>query len=513
MAMKDTKITKEIVINGNSSIIFGEPNHTNGNMLIFGNFDGICGKAVWKGEHSNENGWYLLDDFDISKYDTEVIATNAEMIVNTIKSGNVLVFAGSTKSIDYWKSLLYNMMHGGLLAGENPAHATIKRIFKNQVRVINTDYIYENAARKYGDVKTTLSENELNKRIKEYVINTLFGDIKKSQMKFETIVLNPPYNGSLHLEVLMNSLDFLASDGWLRVVEPATWLINVRKNGKASIYDQIKARIKNHVKSVEIENLNKDFRTGLYVPFSITTIDMSQKFDTIEFICCGEHKEVDSIYDCNLIGKYETIWSILEKVQKYGDMMCRHITNENMGENVWYIKYDEILPCGIEPADGIKGLGRSGVYGRDTNYITIGENEYLYSYIQSCFNRFVGIVNEIPKKLKGGSTYDNPKYSDNNADCIYGSKEELENWKHFIFNNKLSLFINIVMTIDQNNNSKEFLPWLVDKHYTDEEINEMFGFTDEEIKLIDHTLKKFERKSPWFKRYMCGKDKKFQSNA
>ena len=66
--------------------------------------------------------------------------------------------------------------------------------------------------------------------------------------------------------------------------------------------------------------------------------------------------------------------------------------------------------------------------------------------------------------------------------------------------------MNIVLTIDQHNNSKEFLPWLVDKQYTDDEINKLFGFTEEEIKLMDDTLKKFERNSPWFKRYMCGKD-------
>ena len=107
---------------------------------------------------------------------------------------------------------------------------------------------------------------------------------------------------------------------------------------------------------------------------------------------------------------------------------------------------------------------------------------------------------------RGGSTSTTKKFSDKNADCIYGTKEELENWKHFIFNNKLPLFLNIVLTIDQNNNSKEFLPWLVDKQYTDDEINKLFGFTDEEIKLIDTTIKKYERNSPWFKRYMCGKD-------
>ena len=98
------------------------------------------------------------------------------------------------------------------------------------------------------------------------------------------------------------------------------------------------------------------------------------------------------------------------------------------------------------------------------------------------------------------------KITDKIADNIYGTKEELENWKNFVFNNKLPLFLNIVLTIAQNNNSKEFVPWLVDKQYTDDEINKMFGFTEEEIRLMDVTLKKYERNSPWFKRYMCGKD-------
>ena len=54
------------------------------------------------------------------------------------------------------------------------------------------------------------------------------------------------------------------------------------------------------------------------------------------------------------------------------------------------------------------------------------------------------------------------------------------------------------------NNSLPYIPWLVDKKYTDKDIYKMFGFTNEEIKFIEITIKKYERYSPWFKRYMCG---------
>ena len=32
------------------------------------------------------------------------------------------------------------------------------------------------------------------------------------------------------------------------------------------------------------------------------------------------------------------------------------------------------------------------------------------------------------------------------------------------------------------------------------------NFTNEEIKLIEDTIKKYNKSSTWFKRYMCGKD-------
>ena len=60
------------------------------------------------------------------------------------------------------------------------------------------------------------------------------------------------------------------------------------------------------------------------------------------------------------------------------------------------------------------------------------------------------------------------------------------------------------MTIDQHNNSLPYVPWIVDKKYTNEEIYKLFDFTKDEIELIENTIKRYERNSPWFKRYMTG---------
>ena len=340
-------------------------------------------------------------------------------------------------------------------------------------------------------ILNTQEDEEYIKNLNEY-----------DDMKFDYIIQNPPYNGSLHLDFLEKGLDLLTEKGRMVIIEPATWLINVRKNGKAKKYDAIKKRIEGHVESVKIENFNKDFNTNLFMPFAITTIDFSKTFDEIEFICCGEKKVVKSIYDCNLVGDYATVWSIIEKCQKFGDMMKNHITKESMGEGMCYAKYQEIIgsdSVGCSSTGDRVGMSYDG---NGALWKKCSNGEYCKGYFITGWHHFNNEISDKPH-----CAYDRGKHlTDKVTDNIYGTRQELENWKHFIFNNKLPLFLNIVLTIDQNNCSKEFLPWLVDKQYTDEEINKLFGFTGEEIALIDRTIKKYERNSPWFKRYMCGPD-------
>lgn len=347
-------------------------------------------------------------------------------------------------------------------------------------------------------------------KAKDY--NNYINWLNKTDMKFDNIILNPPYSRSLHLKFLEIGLNLLSEKGTMVIIEPANWLINVRKYGgknepfrtnSSAIkkYDSIKNRIKCHVESIVIENLNNEFLTTRHTPFSITTINMSRTFDKISYDIFGEHKEVDSIYDCNHIGKYETIWSILEKVQTFGDVMKNHITNKKINGDYWYSKYAEMISGSSIGCSAV--TERVGIsYESETLWLESLNGKFEKGYFSASYHDYNNEISNTPL-----CSYDSGKHlTDKIADNIYGTKEELENWKHFIFNNKLPLFINIVMNIDQSNNSTEFLPWLVDNQYTDEEINKLFNFTDEEIKLIDTTIKKYERNSPWFKRYMCGKD-------
>lgn len=317
--------------------------------------------------------------------------------------------------------------------------------------------------------------------------------------KFDFIIQNPPYNKTLHLDFFNKGLDLLSDTGKMVIIEPSTWLIELRQNiadkksSQMKKYIALKERIKGHVSKVVIENFNNEFNVGLYVPCSITYIDKSKEYKQIEYANCGANKNVNSLYDCNLIGNIESIKNIFEKLNNY-DKVINHICHENkQDKNIYYAKCLAIL-------------GRS--FCGDPRWSDVWFINDLYAqptYWQTFDTRMETPISKTPHRaLKNGYHYDNPVYTNKITTNIYGTLDELTNLQHNIYNTKLFPFINICLTIDQNNTSLPYVPWLVDKKYTDKEIYSMFGFTNEEIKLIETTIKKYERYSPWFKRYMCG---------
>lgn len=362
------------------------------------------------------------------------------------------------------------------------------------------------------------TKNIYIKNIQIYTVNIKEDDFEdfavklKNMPKFDFIIQNPPYNKSLHLNFFNKGLDLLSDTGKMVIIEPSTWFIELRQNisekksSQMKKYIALKERIKGHVSKVIIENYNTLFGTGNDVPFSITYIDNGKIFNKIEFINCGVKKYVDSLNDCNLIGNIKIIKSIFLKIKNY-DVVANHLYISNKSEKIegnYYCKYASIVTGALRWHNTAYEIA----YSWDSFYLKNKiNNQYYNSYIKVCINNDVNnwIFNYVPyKRLAGGGKSKNIRYSDKEAECVTGTKQELENWKHYVFNNSLPLFINICLTIDQNNNSLPYVPWLVDKKYTDKEIYDMFGFTNEEIKLIETTIKKYERYSPWFKRYMCG---------
>lgn len=340
----------------------------------------------------------------------------------------------------------------------------------------------------------------------------------KNMPKFDFVVQNPPYRKSLHLDFLKKGYEILSDKGQMIIIEPATWLINVRKYGKRGEemrvnsstikkYDELKKMLEGQVKKIIIENYNEEFSTNMLVPFSISYIDKLYNSNNIEYKVFGEKRIVKTLYDINLIGNYEIIWSILNKIKI--DKLKNHIYEPGKSTKIinnWYCKFAGIIvgisgtmcnafDCGRNPRE-LSKIDYDNYFNADTLFT----NNLSNAYTVTMYHRYKNEISPDPLHK-----YDRGKNeTEFEAACITGTKDELENWKHFVFNNTLPLFINIVMTIDQHNNSLDYVPWLVDKKYTDREIYEKFNFTEDEIKLIEITIKKYNRYSPWFRRYICG---------
>ena len=304
--------------------------------------------------------------------------------------------------------------------------------------------------------------------------------------------MNPPYDGDLHLDFFNRALDNLAEDGKVCIVEPGQWLVQLKNNGKytkeKSKADEIKKKTAGHVKDVELQNLNKEFNIANKTVCSIVTVDYSKDYNKIEFNCCGDISQVNSIYDCNLIGDYATVKSILDKCRAYKDHMINHCINtkkykEYEGKGYWFLRYGNYM---------IDNLGSNQrVFDKMTKQIPRGIYNISYLVVAA---EDKPITNHVPLSKSG-----------NPCDSVYGTKKELENWKYFTEHNNIVVFVNICLTIDEHNNSREYLPWLVDKKYTDEEIYKLLNINEEEQQFIENVVTRFERNSDWFKRYISEK--------
>ena len=336
-----------------------------------------------------------------------------------------------------------------------------------------------------------------------------------SMPKFDFLVQNPPYKGSYHLKFLEGGMDLLADDGHQVVIEPATWLINLRDNGKAPMYAELRKKLDKHAISVKIENLNHEFNIGNATPLAITTLSKAARPEgqKIEFTCCGETSYVDTLDDCNLIGPRKMVSQILEKVRqralKHMEDVVYDKDRDGSPEGAAYLKFTDVM---VKTVFMLKLSGDT--YDPEAikkNAYFEHDEEYDAWYLQSVFEvgAYKGSVptRDVPKKVATGGS------KGGDAFCLmvsaYPDFESnariLENWKHFIYNSNLAHFICISTTYDLHNGSKRWLPWLDwTKKWTDDELREWFGITDSEWSLIESTCKKFRRDSEWFKRYMCG---------
>jgi site-specific DNA-methyltransferase (adenine-specific) len=167
----------------------------------------------------------------------------------------------------------------------------------------------------------------------------------ETDMKFDCVIMNPPYKGSLHLDFLENSMKITKKDGYVISIQPSTWLLSEKTNAQKK-YSQVKSTIGNHLKSVRFLNGNSLFNIGSYVPLSINIIDKNNIYETIlvETIDGKKYlaKDYDHIPPRMQIQEYRSLKNKILKACNDNLENHRIINEGDFESNSWFVDLSQI---------------------------------------------------------------------------------------------------------------------------------------------------------------------------
>ena len=292
----------------------------------------------------------------------------------------------------------------------------------------------------------------------------VYNIIKGLDMKFDCIVMNPPYQKNLHLKVLAEAIKHLNDDGVCVNLSPCEWLIDtlneVKKN---SAYNTYKTSILKYLESFEIIDAiigNQLFNIGLMTDLGI--------------YACKKN--------CNAIDASKIKWLKINK-QIFDKLI---ITTKQQFPDI--VKYNEIKHRFFVP-------------------LKLIANPYRTTAFNICTSTFQWLVDG---KLPNGNAWQTGIYkskSMNDTKQLYGLVFDDENSAKNFYNStytKCFKYANMLVKRFNQHVNVTYLPWLGDavnprtglKGYTSEWTNDdlykFFNITPEEQKAIEETMEKYK---------------------
>lgn len=306
-------------------------------------------------------------------------------------------------------------------------------------------------AEKAFGIKNFIFSNDIEhiyNKVNNKVVNT-------KDMKFNAIFGNPAYNGEFHLEMLKEILKYMDDKGTCVWLHPASWAqdpLCVLKNGNTP-YNKYKDLPWISFDVIPVDEANNLFKTGIPSDLVISVLNKNNKNINPNILVNPiERSIVDKIITCKT-----TIGTKLENWKEDGiRVKLREIINlpgnfhgQKANEDsvcIVLYKHDQIF---------INGINKNGISWKD-----------------------IGQPNGQNKK--------SIKWS-----IKFNSYTEAENYVNSI---KTKIFMGLIAITKKNSHVPfNFLPYFDDytKSWTNEDIINLFKFSDKEVKYIYNIINKY----------------------
>ena len=302
-------------------------------------------------------------------------------------------------------------------------------------------------------------------------------DFEKNDMKFDCIIMNPPYSRNLHLKILAEAIKHLKDEKSVCVnLSPVRWLQDpLAKYKKTSDLKRFEESVAKHLTDVNV-----------LFPKEMTNT-FNAAFNTDIGIYCAKANKLDTCFDYEHLANSQNkdvdfTRAIFNKTYgKVKDGIGNHITIFNKRPTKNYIF---IVMIG--------------------GHIHRGIEQTVLSFVRTNYGCFANDLNNGKTIIQLHK--DNPHATNGNPNnwpvVCFDTFDECKNFYSIACNNFYK-FLCWSFSNDQNI-STEFLPWLGDTinprtgmkgytgEWTDEDLVLYFNITPEEYNIIKQTMEKYK---------------------
>lgn len=287
----------------------------------------------------------------------------------------------------------------------------------------------------------------------------LYNIIKELDMKFDCIIMNPPYQRNLHLKILAEAIKHLNDDGTCVNLSPVRWLqdplAKYKKNNDYHRFENSISKFCNKIELIKTEDARRLFNVELLQPLAIYKCDKKSTY---------------SYYN-----KYFKNAVFIDKVFK-------KILSENNFEKHKCVKFSDNLKNFVL----INIMAPPMKYGKPMfdavktwcGYFVNGKNSLGLTYRQAKENN--------SRATRGSIEQDNA--------VVFNTEDEVKNCYNAMQTNFVRFFV-MTSVVDVNVH-QNVIPWMEDytKPWDDIRFYKYFNITPEEQKVIEETMEKYAAK-------------------